>query len=86
MNHPSQSDLKKLFTNVCDITDNEFDVSNTIITINSSKKYIRPLFERFWYLLLQVREIIAWWVCITPTAAIEEIPYLCLQISKKIQK
>lgn len=74
----SQSDLEKLFTRVCDITDNGFyDVSNTIITIDSSKRTLKPLFERFWQLLLQEREIAAWWVCADPRVSVEEIPYLC---------
>lgn len=80
MNHSSQSDLETLFARVCDITDNGFyDVSNTVITINTSKKDLRPLFESFWHHLLQAREITAWWMCSDPRATIEEIPYLCFE-------
>lgn len=80
MNHPSQSDLETLFARVCDITDNGFyDVSNAVITINPSKKDLKPLFENFWQHLLQAREIAAWWMCSDPRISIEDIPYLCFE-------
>ncbi len=80
VNHSSQSDLETLFTRVSDITDNGFyDVSNTIITIDSTKKNLKPLFEDLWHHLLQAREITAWWVCSDPRVAIEEVPYLCFE-------
>ena len=73
----SQGFLESLFNNVCNITENGFyDVSNTIIT-DDSKQKLRPLFKKFWNLLLQARKIVSWWCCSIPEVDINEILYVC---------
>lgn len=86
VNHSSPSTLDKLFSKVSDVIDNGFyDVSNTIIAIDPSKKDLEPLFKKFWKHLLQARDITEWCECTSsPEITIRELSCICYELGELV--
>jgi hypothetical protein len=69
------AEREKVYKEISDITDNGFyTFSNTLLIVTPSLQPLKSIFDTFWQLLLQAREIAVWRRCCAPKIPVEEVP------------